>query len=217
MSEKIEKCPNCNADIKSSFLKTNEFLNQNKTDIINEYIEQKSDKYCSKCGNELYEKYKQYLENEKVKIGNSLRTSISAIPVITTHSPLHWDYDILDMVTGQSTTGTGVLTEFTSSFTDLFGAQSGRHNQKLRAGEQMCFTQLRKQAIDLGGNAVIATDIDYSEIGTGKGMLMVCMSGTVISLRNTEVLGLDKGKKIIELHKLNSRLDYLNQFTIEHY
>lgn len=217
MSEQLQKCPNCNADIKSSFLKTNEFLNQNKTNIINEYIEEKSDEYCSKCGNHLYQKFKQSLENEKSIKGNSLQTSISAIPVITTHSPLHWDYDILDMVTGQSTTGTGVLTEFTSSFTDLFGAQSGRHNQKLRAGEQMCFTQLRKQAIDLGGNAIIATDIDYSEIGAGKGMLMVCMSGTVISLKNTEVLGIEKGKKIAELQKLNSRLNYLNQFTIENY
>ena len=76
----------------------------------------------------------------------------------------------------------GVVSEFTSSFTDLFGVQSGRFNKKLKAGEDICFAQLRKQALDLGGNAVIATDIDYSEVGGGKGMLMVCMGGTAIKL-----------------------------------
>ena len=34
----------------------------------------------------------------------------------------------------------------------------------------------------MGGNAIIGTDIDYSEVGGGKGMLMVCMSGTAIEL-----------------------------------
>ena len=58
------------------------------------------------------------------------------------------------MVTGQTTTGTGVLTEFTSSFTDFFGVQSGRHNKKLKDGEDMCKVQLRTQTLNMGGNAV---------------------------------------------------------------
>ena len=119
------------------------------------------------------------------------------------------------MVTGQSTTGTGVVSEFTSSFTDLFGAQSGRYNKKLKAGEEMCFAQLRKQAIDIGGNAVIATDIDYSEVGGDKGMLMVCMAGTAIKLRNLSVLGKERELKIGELNKFNDRLKILLSFETD--
>ncbi|WP_037315074.1 heavy metal-binding domain-containing protein [Salegentibacter sp. Hel_I_6] len=217
MSEALERCPNCQEDLKNSFLKNNRLISQNKTNIINEYIDSKSMHYCSKCGDVLYDKYRLQFQKEKSEISNTLKNLISSIPVITTHSPLNWRYNILEMVTGQSTTGTGVLTEFTSTFTDLIGSQSGRHNQKIKAGEEMCFFQLRKQTLDLGGNAVIATDIDYSEVGAGKGMLMVCMSGTAVSIYNPEILGVEKEKRIDELQELNSRLNYLNQFNLEEY
>ncbi len=217
MNEKLDKCPNCNADLKNSLLKKNDLISINKTKVINEYIDEKSLAYCEKCGNKIYFKFKSKLENEKISIKNSLNDIINHIPVVTTHSPLNWNYKILEMVTGQSSTGTGFLTEFTSSFTDLFGTQSGRHNQKIKAGEEMCFAQLRKQALDLGGNAVIATDIDYSEIGSGKGILMVCMSGTAILLENTDILGSTKENAIKEYHKLNSRLNYLNEFVLEEF
>ena len=116
------------------------------------------------------------------------------------------------MVTGQSTTGTGVISEFTSSFTDFFGAQSGRYNQKLKAGENMCFSQLRLQALDLGGNAVIATDIDYSEIGGDKGMLMVCMAGTAIRLENVDILEKETSEIIEKLSYANNRLRDLRKY-----
>ena len=211
MSE-LTHCPNCQAELKSGLMSSTKLLERNVVNVINEYHEQTSDGYCSKCGKDLYEKYSSTLHKEKKTIANKMRRLISSVPVISTHSPLNWDYDILDMVTGQSTTGTGVISEFTSSFTDLFGAQSGRHNKKLKSGEDMCFAQLRKQALDIGGNAVIATDIDYSELGAGKGMIMVCMAGTAVKLKNLDVLGQQKAKAIDELASLNDRLRHLGRY-----
>lgn len=216
MSE-LTNCPNCKTELKSGLMSSTKLLDPDKTNVINEYHDQKSDGYCNKCGKELYNKYKSALLDEKNKISSRLQSLISAIPVISTHSPLNWDYNILEMVTGQSTTGTGVISEFTSSFTDLFGAQSGRHNKKLKSGEDMCFAQLRKQALDAGGNAVIATDIDYSELGAGKGMIMVCMAGTAVKLKNSDVLGQQKAKHIDELVSLNDRLRHLGQFKVPEY
>jgi hypothetical protein len=44
----------------------------------------------------------------------------------------------------------------------------------------------------LGGNAVIATDIDYAEVGGVRAMLMVCMAGTAVRLNNLqEVMDVD--------------------------
>ena len=210
-------CPNCKTELKSGLISSVSLLSANKIAIINECHDEIADGYCNKCGKELYLKYQSQLSTEKNKLSSQIQLLISNIPVISTHSPLNWDYDILEMVTGQSTTGTGVLTEFTSSFTDLFGAQSGRHNQKLKAGENMCFAQLRKQALDLGGNAVIATDIDYSEIGAAKGMLMVCMAGTSIKLKNIEILGNEKSGKIEKLISLNTRFRYLEKYNLTEY
>ena len=214
MSE-ITNCPNCQTELKSGLMSSVKLLNDKKTSIINEYHDKKSDGYCTKCGKEIYSKYKSQLQNEKAKLISKIQQLIKNIPVISTHSPLNWDYNILEMVTGQSTTGTGVISEFTSSFTDLFGAQSGRHNTKLKTGEDLCFAQLKMQALNLGGNAVIATDIDYSELGTEKGMIMVCMAGTAVKLNNSEVLGEQKAKLIDELIIVNDRLQYLEKYSIE--
>lgn len=216
MSE-TKTCPNCQAELKSGLMSSVKLLSSKKTAIINEYHGEISEVYCNKCGNELYEKYKWQLDSEKNKLSKQLQSLISNIPVISTHTPLNWDYEIIEMVTGQSTTGTGVITEFTSSFTDLFGAQSGRHNKKLKAGETMCFNQLRKQSLDLGANAIIATDIDYSEVGAGKGMLMVCMAGTAVKLKNPDVLGKVKSEKIEKLVSINDRFRHLEQYSIEEY
>jgi len=211
MSE-INNCPNCQITLKSGIMSSTKLLTKKATKIINEYSEKKADGYCTKCGKELYERARYKYQTEKNNLSAYLKNKINNIPVISTHSPLNWDYKVLDMVTGQSTTGTGVITEFTSSFTDLFGTQSNRHNQKLKGGENMCFAQLRIQTLNLGGNAVIATDIDYSEVGSVKGMLMVCMTGTAIKLINTDVLEKEKTEIIDKLSYANQRLKELSKF-----
>lgn len=78
----------------------------------------------------------------------------------------------------------------------------------------MCFAQLRKKTLDAGGNAVIATDIDYSEIGGEKGMIMVCMAGTAVNLQNADVLGENKSKRLKELGSVNERLRHLLRLKI---
>ena len=213
MSE-IKDCPNCQSAIKYGIMSSNVLFTKMYTAIINEYNEPKADDYCSKCGKELYEKYSNKIVAERKNLTSQMQKLITNIPVISIHTPLNWDYQIIGMVTGQSSTGTGVITEFTSSFTDFFGAQSGRHNEKLKAGEDMCFVQLRKQAMDLGANAVIATDIDYSEIGAGKGMLMVCMAGTAVKLNNIEVIGNEKPELLDKLQEVNDRLKWLARYRI---
>lgn len=207
---------NCQAPIKSGIISSTALCSKMQTAIINEYNNPKSDGYCSKCGKELYEKYSNQILFERRNLIDGLERLMIIIPVISIHTPLNWDYEIIGMVTGQSTTGTGVITEFTSSFTNFFGAQSGRHNRKLKEGEDMSFIQLRKQALDLGANAVIATDIDYSEVGAGKGMLMVCMSGTAIKLENFDVIGNGKGQLLQKLTEANDRFKFLSAYQTIH-
>lgn len=215
LTSESSNCPNCRAELKSGLISSNKLLSEAKTKVINEYHEPRSEGYCGKCGKELYEKYRSQVIAERNETANQIYALSTVIPVISSHSPLNWDYDILQMVTGQSTTGTGVISEFTSSFTDLFGAQAARYNNKLKAGENLCFAQLRKQTLDIGGNAVIATDIDYSELGADKGMIMVCMNGTAIRLKNLAILGAEKSDSISKLIAIHKRYIHLMECNIE--
>jgi len=206
-------CANCKAPHKDGLMGINAPLAEKETKLINEFQSSKAKEYCTKCGNDLLNQSKAAAQSEIEKLTDQIAHKLEAIPVVTTHSPLKWDYDIIGMVTGQSTTGTGVISEFTSTFSDLFGLQADRYNKKLKDGEDLCFAQLRLQAVNAGGNAVIATDIDYTEVGGGKGMLMVCMSGTAIKLNNYEILGESKVVLIKDIHFLCNRRAYLNSLV----
>lgn len=203
-------CSNCSSQIKTGVFSENIILSNNEIAIINEYSEKKSS-YCTKCGTNLLNESKLKIIKEKNELLRSIEPLMDSIPVISSQSPFRWEYEIIGMVTGQSTTGTGIFSEFKSSFSDFFGAQSGSYNAKLKHGEDLCFNQIRKKALDIGGNAVIATDIDYSEVGGDKGMLMVCMAGTAIKLLNIEVIGNERSNKIKKVSELCSRLVYLNK------
>jgi len=208
-------CPSCGAAIKDSMLGSKvELYDDNRVKLINEYNSNKSSAYCTKCGKDLYQQSVAKYQQEVESINNKLQNLIFAVPLVTIHSPMNWEYEVIGLVTGQSATGTGVISEFTSSFTDLFGAQSGRFNQKLKYGEQLSAGQIRKQTIDLGGNAILGVDIDYAEVGGDKGMLMVGMSGTAVKLRNVDVLGEKKVDALKQLAEANTRAAYLRAISV---
>lgn len=215
MNQELTNCPYCNATIKSGLLSSTTLAMPEITYIINMYHEPKAGRHCSKCVDKLARIYVPRFKKEKIDLFNSIRKSIGEIPVITINNPIGWEYDVISTVTAQTTTGTGVISEVTSSFTDLFGAQSGRYNNKLKEGENLCFAQLRKQAIDLGANAIIATDIDYAEVGGLKGMLMVCMAGTAINLKNLNVLGEERATKIEKTKENVKELNRLEKIEIK--
>ena len=79
------------------------------------------------------------------------------------------------------------------------------YNKKIIKGENKCFAQLRLKAIDLGGNAVIGINLDYTELGALKGMIMVSAYGTAIELNNPDVLGEAEVKKIRDYQSVLNR------------
>lgn len=163
---------------------------------------------CQKCAEPVAE-INEALNRKMSALQRSLASKLLLIPVVSIHSPAGWDYRCLGIVTAQSTTGTGLWSDVTSAFTDLFGAQSKVYNSKIRDGENLCLAAVRMQALKLGGNAVVAADIDYAEVGGQRAMLMVCMTGTAVHLSNTDVVGDDLGAITREIADNLQMLDAL--------
>ena len=159
-------------------------------------------------------KFKNELTSDDYNLKQKLNKIINHLPVLTTHTPYGWEYTSIGLVSGQTVTGTGLVSEVLSDFTDFFGAKSGSFTEKLEKSEEFVLNQLRAKAITLGANAIIATDIDYGEAGGAKGMLMVCAAGTAIKLKNIEILEDKKDivEKITSLrNELNSIKDVLTE------
>lgn len=88
----------------------------------------------------------------------------------------------VDVITAECVYGMNIFKDILAGFTDVFGGRSNSIQNTLRDARKTALTELRKEAASIGANAVIAVDLDYSEIsGGGKsGMLFIVASGTAV-------------------------------------
>ena len=87
----------------------------------------------------------------------------------------------LEVITAECVFGMNFLRDFFSSMTDFFGGRSSATQKVLKDARKTCLEELRKEAEELGANAVIGLRLDYSEFsGGGKSMLFLVSSGTAV-------------------------------------
>ncbi len=164
-------------------------LAQSVADVINTANEKNTSGYCNKCGDDLFVTSLSKLRRDIKRLKQDLGTSYQiAIPAITIPNPGKWEYEVLGLVTAQSVTGTGLFSEVNMTISDALGKESESMNKKIAEAEIVCINRLRDKTAEMGGNAIVALNIDYSEIGSLRGMLMVCCTGTAIKITNTTVL-----------------------------
>lgn len=183
----IETCPNCQKELKQSLLFSNKLLSPDSIAVINAVNNNSAIAYCEKCGNGLLTDALPELRNCIELLRNEVLSEQLELPVVSINSPYGWEYKVIGLATSQSVTGTGVSTEISMTINDLFGTESGTMNTKLKDAENACISRMRNSAVEMGGNAVIGVSINYSEIGSLRGMMMVCCTGTVIHVTNAEV------------------------------
>ncbi|HMM12450.1 MAG TPA: heavy metal-binding domain-containing protein [Bacteroidales bacterium] len=185
MKTQVDNCFNCLSPIKSNILSSNRLVTERATVAINKILGKAQHGYCEKCISPLATQVRDvFAENDRF-----LNQHIGHIPILTTHNPYQWAYMPVSIVTGQIVIGTGVISEFKSSLTDFFGEASNSFAEKIAMGEKNIFAQLRKKVLQMDCDAVIATDIDYAELGSLKNMIMVCASGTAVKIKNVDILG----------------------------
>lgn len=109
--------------------------------------------------------------------------------IVTTAQSLegHFVIETLDIVSAECVLGTNIFSDIAASFSDVFGGRSGSSQGKLREARRTCIMELKKEAFSIGANAIIAIDLDYSEIsGGGKSMLFIVANGTAVRVVKNE-------------------------------
>lgn len=87
----------------------------------------------------------------------------------------------LGILSAECVIGMNILTDFFSSIRDVVGGRSKSFQNALKEAKENVLLELKQQAVDLDANAVIAIDLNYSEIsGGGKSMLFVVATGTAV-------------------------------------
>ena len=77
--------------------------------------------------------------------------------------------------------GTGVISEFTSAITDIFGERATAFERKLADAKQEALHRLQVIAAQRGANAVVGVDIDYTEFASNR--IGVVVNGTLVSIQ----------------------------------
>lgn len=203
---KLSSCPNCNKSF-TGFMNMTQPSSPDQTDFINKFTGNSKETYCNNCYPDLI---RSINDDFKVKIENlqkDLQDAVEMVPIITGPAPNNWQYEIIGMITTQTTSGTGFMTELSRSFHDLFGGTSNRNNMKIVEATELCKADLRLQCTNAGGNAIISTDIDFNEIGSGsQNMLMVCMAGTAIKVTDLAVFSEKTRTSVNQIEGLNDDL-----------
>jgi uncharacterized protein YbjQ (UPF0145 family) len=96
---------------------------------------------------------------------------------------------VLSIVAAEGTLGINVLRDIANNWRDLVGGRTVTLRNSLREARLTCLEDHRREATMAGADAVIAIDLDYSEIttqGSGGGILFVAAIGTAVSLKAFE-------------------------------
>jgi uncharacterized protein YbjQ (UPF0145 family) len=88
----------------------------------------------------------------------------------------------LGIVTGEVIVGANIFRDLFASITDIVGGRSGKYEDVLARARKEALSEMKQEAIKLGGNGVIGVDIDYEVLGSNGSMLMVSVSGTAVLL-----------------------------------
>lgn len=202
MAKEYGSCGNCGAQIFEARMgKSNLRVGSTNLTQVNLFSQKPLKDACQTCAVEIAKGAIAERENLRSEIASRLE----CVPISTIHSPVGWDYKFKGIVSAQCVLGTGLFSEVVSDFTDIFGMNSQVHAEKLKKGEDTCFARIRMAALERGGNAIVATDVDYSEVGGAKAMLMVCVTGSAVDVGNANEVGIDTAA-LNDLAKLRERL-----------
>lgn len=113
-----------------------------------------------------------------------LMAAIAKVKLTTAQSLEHCSaYETLEIITAECSFGLHYFRDFFTGITNIFGGRTEQSQYILREARKTCLFELKKEAYQVGANAVIAVTIHHSEFsGKGKSMLLVVASGTAIKM-----------------------------------
>ena len=177
-------CPICS----SVFLETQKTCLNFQCDYANPYFEiqeAESQKKEEDLYNEKINRAKQ--EGDFTTFSNAEIANLSTNVVITSSmfvAGKEIEHEI-EFITAECVYGMHIFKDMFAGFRDFFGGRSKAVQDTLRNARRTVLTELRREALIVGADAVIAVDLDYQELSGGQksGMLMLIASGTAVKLK----------------------------------
>lgn len=92
----------------------------------------------------------------------------------------------IEIITAECVYGMNYFKELFAGFSDTFGGRNKTTQKVFRDARKIALDELRREALMIGADAVIAVSIDYREVsalGKSGALMMVVASGTAVALK----------------------------------
>ncbi len=90
--------------------------------------------------------------------------------------------DYHGVVTGEAIIGANIFKDMFAAVRNIVGGRAGAYERSLADARETAMAEMSEAARKLGAMAIVGIDIDYEVLGADNGMLMVCVSGTAVTL-----------------------------------
>ncbi|WP_179862347.1 YbjQ family protein [Longibacter salinarum] len=92
----------------------------------------------------------------------------------------------LGIVTAEVAIGLNLFKDVFTVARDIVGGRSETIQNAFSEAKETVLEEMQSEAHDLGANAIIAIDFKYSEISSGRSMLLMVGVGTAVRLRSVD-------------------------------
>jgi len=113
------------------------------------------------------------LEREKI-------AAINAIVLTTETAPNLNITKRIEIVTAECAFGMNIFKDLFAGVRNVVGGRSKAVQKTMRDSRRMALYELKKEAYEVGANAVVGVDLDYVELSSAGSMVMLVASGTAV-------------------------------------
>lgn len=91
----------------------------------------------------------------------------------------------IEVVTAECAFGMNIFKDLFAGVRDIVGGRSEAVQKTLRDSRRTALYELKKEAYEVGANAVVGVDLDYVELSSAGSMILLVASGTAVKLDNS--------------------------------
>ena len=124
---------------------------------------------CSTCHSKIAE---QVIEKRQ--------EALEAIVLTTETAPNLNITKRIEIVTAECAFGMNMFKDLFAGVRDIVGGRSEAVQQTMRDSRKTVLYELKKEAYEVGANAVVGVDLDYVELSAAGSMVMLVASGTAV-------------------------------------
>lgn len=134
---------------------------------------------CSKAGlwPKGHPRHSERVESELLR-----DAAIDAILLTTETAPNLNITKRIEIVTAECAFGMNIFKDLFAGVRDIVGGRSEAVQQTMRDSRKTALYELKKEAYEVGANAVVGVDLDYVELSKAGSMVMLVASGTAVRI-----------------------------------